>query len=114
MKDMSQQERADLKLVNSEKTQWTVEDSIATYNIDRWGLGYFSINEAGNVSISPLREKGTSIDVLDVIRDASDRGLKFPLLVRFQDLLRDRVEWLNKAFREAIAEHQYGGSYYGV
>jgi arginine decarboxylase len=117
MKDISQPHRADLKQVNpekAEKTEWTVADSIATYNIDRWGLRYFSINDAGNVSISPLRDRGMSIDILDVIRDASDRGLKFPLLVRFQDLLRDRVEWLNKAFKEAIAEHQYGGSYYGV
>ena len=80
----------------------------------RWGLGYFSINDAGNVSISPLREKGVSIDMLDVLDEAVRRGLQFPLVLRFQDLLRDRVEWLNKSFREAIAENKYGGSYFGV
>src|SRR5437660_1732696 len=60
MKDISQPERVELKAVESEKTEWTVADSIATYNIDRWGVGYFSINEAGNVSISPLRDKDQS------------------------------------------------------
>src|SRR5262249_42827171 len=100
--------------MKAEQVDWTVEDSIATYNIDRWGLGYFSISETGNVSISPLREKGATIDMLDVLREARDRGLQFPLVVRFQDLLRDRVEWLNKSFNEAIAENKYGGSYYGV
>jgi arginine decarboxylase len=104
----------DLRQSDAQKSEWTVEDSIATYNIDRWGLGYFSINESGNVSIAPLRERGLSIDMLTVVREACDRGLQFPLLVRFQDLLRDRVEWLNKSFRDAIAENKYGGSYYGV
>ena len=55
-----------------EQPEWTVDDSISTYNIDRWGLGYFSINEAGNVSISPLRDKGVSIDILAVLRLQDD------------------------------------------
>jgi arginine decarboxylase len=97
-----------------ETVAWTVQDSISTYNIDRWGLGYFSINETGNIAISPVRERGATIDMLDVLREARERGLQFPLVVRFQDLVRDRVEWLNKAFNEAIAENKFGGSYYGV
>jgi arginine decarboxylase len=100
--------------MTKETVEWTIEDSISTYNIDRWGLEYFSINEAGNISVSPLRSKGASVDMLDVIRDARDRGLQFPLVVRFQDLLRDRVEWLNKSFNDAIAENRYAGSYFGV
>jgi arginine decarboxylase len=100
--------------MTTETLEWTIEDSISTYNIDRWGLGYFSINEAGNVSVSPLREKGPSIDILDVLDEARARGLQFPLVIRFQDLLRDRVEWLNKSFNDAIAENKYGGSYFGV
>src|SRR5215471_2763427 len=77
--------------MTNETVEWTIEDSISTYNIDRWGLEYFSINEAGNISVSPLRGKGASVDMLDVIREARDRGLQFPLVIRFQDLLRDRV-----------------------
>jgi arginine decarboxylase len=99
MKDISHPESIEFKAVGPEKAEWTIADSIATYNIDRWGVGYFSINEAGNVSISPLRDKGMTIDMMAVIREAGDRGLQFPLLIRFQDLLRDRVEWLNNSFK---------------
>ncbi len=57
----------------TETSGWTIDDSVSTYNIDRWGLGYFSINDAGNVpSISPLREKGGSIDMLEVLREAHE------------------------------------------
>jgi arginine decarboxylase len=93
---------------------WTVEDSIATYNIDRWGLDYFSINELGNVTVSPLRSEGATIDIMKCIGEAPERGLQFPLVLRFQDLLRDRVVMLNKAFNEAIVESKYNGQYLGV
>src|SRR5215510_3635537 len=100
------------RVMTSETSEWAVEDSISTYNIDRWGLGYFSINDAGNIAISPLRDRGATIDMLDVLSEARGRGLQFPMVVRFQDLLRDRVEWLNRAFNEAIVENKYTGSYY--
>jgi arginine decarboxylase len=100
--------------MKAEEIDWTVEESVSTYNIDRWGLGYFSINDAGNISVSPLRDKGATIDLMEVLHEARNRGLTFPLVVRFQDLLRDRVEWLNKSFNDAIAENKYGGFYYGV
>lgn len=93
---------------------WTIEDAIETYNIDRWGLGYFSINGAGHVTVAPMREKGASIDLMDIIAEANEQGLRFPLVVRFQDLLRDRVATLNQSFRNAIAELQYTGRYLGV
>lgn len=93
---------------------WTIEDSIETYNIDRWGLDYFSINEQGHVVVSPLRENGARIDIMDVIGEAIEQGLHFPLVIRFQDLLRDRVVTLNNAFRAAIAETNYKANYLGV
>lgn len=95
-------------------SSWTVEDAIKTYNVDRWGLGYFGINEAGHVTVSPLRENGSSIDLMDVLDAARDEELRFPLLLRFQDLLRDRVNLLNTAFRTAIAELNFQGQYRGV
>lgn len=93
---------------------WTIEDAIETYNIDRWGLGYFSINDRGNVSVSPLRDAGAAIDIMDVITEAKEQGLRFPLVLRFQDLLRDRVVTLNNAFRSAIQDNSYRGQYLGV
>ena len=95
-------------------SDWTIDDAIETYNIDRWGLGYFGINDKGHVTVSPLRDQGATMDVMDVISDARDWGLQFPLVIRFQDLLRDRVVTLNKAFAEAIKDSNYQSQYLGV
>jgi arginine decarboxylase len=94
--------------------EWTIDDAVETYNIDRWGLGYFGINEKGNVTVSPLRDQGATMDIMEVIRDAEEWNLRFPLVIRFQDLLRDRVVGLNKAFADTIKEQNYQGQYFGV
>jgi arginine decarboxylase len=93
---------------------WTVQRSRTLYNIDRWGALYFDINEAGHVVARPLQEHGADVDLNDVIEEAKARGLKFPLLIRFQDILRHRVESINGAFRSSIAEFNYQGRYRGV
>ncbi len=93
---------------------WNIDDATKTYNIDRWGLGYFGINDKGNVSVAPLRDNGAQIDIMDVLGAAREEGLQFPLLIRFQDLLRDRVVTLNTAFRNAIEELNFKGEYRGV
>src|SRR6202166_1961225 len=96
------------------KTEWDVESAIATYNVDRWGGGYFTINSSGNVEARPLQENGGSIDILEVVNEARTRGLSFPLVIRFQDLLRHRVEAVNRAFQSAMTEFNYRGQYRGV
>ena len=93
---------------------WDVQQARDLYNIRRWGVGYFDINEAGRVVAKPLRDSGSSVDITDVIEEAKARGLKFPLLIRFQDILRHRVESINTAFRNAITEFGYQGRYRGV
>lgn len=93
---------------------WDTDAARACYNIDRWGARYFDINEAGQVIAKPLQDKGASVIISDVIEEAKARGLKFPLLVRFQDILRHRVERLNEAFRASIAEYGYNAKYRGV
>ncbi len=93
---------------------WAVQDARNLYNIHRWGAEYFDINEAGRVIARPQREAGASVDLTDVIEEAKARGLKFPLLIRFQDILRHRVESINVAFRGAIGEFNYQGKYRGV
>jgi len=62
----------------------------------------------------PLREAGTVVDITDVIEEAKGRGLQFPVLIRFQDILRHRLEAINKAFAAAIAEFNYQNVYRGV
>ena len=93
---------------------WNINSAIALYNIDRWGSGYFSINDRGNVAILPTQNPAVAIDIMEVIDDARDRGLTFPMVIRFQDLLRHRVEVLNQAFQSAIAEFGYRNQYRGV
>ena len=96
------------------KPEWDIDAAIATYNVDSWGSGYFSVNDAGNVSAKPLQEAGGSIDLLEVVNEARERGLGFPLVIRFQDLLRHRVETVNRAFQAAIQEFGYRNEYRGV
>src|SRR5215469_1145015 len=93
---------------------WDIQAARNLYNIHRWGAKYFDINEAGHVIAKPLRDAGASVDITDVVEEAKARGLKFPLLIRFQDILRHRVESINLAFRAAIAEFSYQGKYRGV
>lgn len=96
------------------KNEWDLEAAVATYNVDGWGSGYFAINEKGNVLVQPAQENGGKIDILDVVNEARSRGLSFPLVIRFQDLLRHRVESVNRAFQDATSEFGYKGQYRGV
>jgi len=91
-----------------------VEDSSALYMIDRWGTGYFDVNAAGDLTVAPLQEGGIAVPIIDALREAQALNLTAPILIRFQDLLRHRVETLNNAFNDAISEHNYRGSYRGV
>jgi arginine decarboxylase len=93
---------------------WDVQAARNLYNIQRWGAKYFDINDAGHVVAWPLQDAGAPVDITDVIEEAKGRGLKFPVLIRFQDILRHRVESINLAFRNSITEYSYQGKYRGV
>ncbi len=94
-------------------SSFDITDARELYNIDRWSGGYFGINDAGHVCVFPKRN-GEMIDLMDVVAEARSRKLAFPLVVRFHDLLRDRVETINKAFATAISEAGYTSPYRGV
>jgi arginine decarboxylase len=94
---------------------WDIPAATSLYNIDRWGLGYFSINSRGVIQVAPTQNPATPIDMMELIAEAqSEYGLGFPMVLRFQDLLRHRVEIINKAFAAAIAEANYKNVYRGV
>ena len=95
-------------------TPWDIQAARNLYNIHRWGAKYFDINDAGHVVAHPLQDPGVAVDLTDVIEEAKGRGLKHPLLIRFQDILRHRVEAINLAFRNSITEFGYQGKYRGV
>ena len=93
---------------------WEIQNARNLYNVHRWGAKYYDISEGGRVIARPLQDSGASVDLTDVIEEAKARGLKFPVLIRFQDILRHRVESINVAFRNSITEFNYQGRYRGV
>ncbi|MBA3385415.1 MAG: biosynthetic arginine decarboxylase [Chthoniobacterales bacterium] len=101
-------------VIEKPKTEWDVEAAISTYNVEGWGSGYFTVNATGNAEVRPLLEGGGSIDILEVVQEARERGLGFPLVIRFQDLLRHRVQSVNRAFQSAMNEFGYLNHYRGV
>lgn len=93
---------------------WTIEDSEALYRIAGWGEPYFSINAAGHVTVSPRGDRGGSLDLFELVKALQQRNLGLPLLIRFSDILEDRIERLNACFAKAIARYNYPGVYKGV
>ncbi len=99
---------------SKESESWTIDDARELYGISRWGLKHFDINNKGHVVVSPLKEAGCTVAIIDVIKEALTQDLHFPMLIRFQDLLRYRVERINRAFLLAIEEMEYKSIYRGV
>ena len=93
---------------------WTIEKAIQYFNLAGWGAGFFSVNEKGHMVVHPHGPVGPTIDLMDVVEDIQERGLGFPVVVRFMDVLRARVRILNETFGRALAEVGYGGKYCGV
>jgi len=91
--------------------QWSIEQSKQLYAIQQWGNGYFSINNSGHVCVKPQANCATEIDLFDVAQALKNKGLSFPVLVRFTDILRDRIQQLQQAFDAARSAHDYRGHY---
>jgi len=100
--------------VSEPAEKWKIDDALRTYGIGRWGGGYFGVNPEGHVTVHPEGQSGASIDLIKVAERARERGLHYPLLIRFHDLLRHRVRAINEAFAEAIKSARYKGEYRGV
>jgi len=94
--------------------RWSIADSLETYAIRNWGGGYFNINDKGNLVVHPAGEGKDSIDLKELVDELAQRGIPLPLLIRFSDILKSRIELLNECFRRAIAEYGYKGAYRGV
>ncbi|TVQ76328.1 MAG: biosynthetic arginine decarboxylase [Bradymonadales bacterium] len=97
---------------NSRK--WSIQDAADFYNIEGWGADYFSINDLGNLCMRPAGLEGPSIQIVDVVQEIHNHQLELPCIIRFQDILRNRVERLNQSFHRAISELEYQGVYRGV
>lgn len=89
---------------------WDITKSTEQYRIDGWGAGYFKINERGNVEVYPDQSK-PPVDLCRIVEDLVRRGVKPPHLIRFDGILKQRAQSIYGAFRQAIAEFDYQGSY---
>jgi arginine decarboxylase len=94
--------------------KWTIADSLDLYNVLQWGAGFFGINEKGNVAVSARGAGGPSLDMKELVDELIQRGIEAPILIRFSDILRSRIQQLCEAFSKSFAEHEYTGSYMGV
>ncbi len=93
---------------------WSAEQSAELYGINSWGNGYFRINKDGNVSVTPSGTNGPGVDLHELTQDLLDRGIRVPIMIRFPDIIKSRVELINNCFAKAIADHNYKGQYCGV
>ncbi|MEM1177626.1 MAG: biosynthetic arginine decarboxylase [Acidobacteriota bacterium] len=110
----------------TEPERWNLGKAKAVYGIDAWGRGYFSVNDKGHLTAgpttsSPSGDKAESagsssrpIDVKELVDEVRERGIGLPLLVRFSDILRARVEEIHGAFAKAISDYEYAGTFRGV
>jgi arginine decarboxylase len=93
-------------------SEWDIDEARRLYNIAHWSAGYFDINAAGHLIARPFREPDSvTIDLYQLTQEIQELGLTLPVLVRFSDILHDRVRELNRAFVQAIASHGYRGRF---
>ena len=95
----------------SQSNAWSIDQSTQTYAINNWGDGYFSINDQGHVCVKPSSDKALELDLFEIAQSLNDKNLSLPVLVRFTDILKDRVTRLSRAFEKACVSHQYQGQY---
>jgi arginine decarboxylase len=91
---------------------WTIESARSLYNIEGWGIGYFDVNEAGHVVVRPdADDPSRELDLYELANDLEEQGVGLPLLLRFSDILRSRIESLTERFARATREYEYTGGY---
>lgn len=88
--------------------KWRVEDSAELYNIKGWGMKYFSINDRGHVTVTP-REEYATVDLKEVMDELRVRDVSAPVLLRFPDILDNRIEKISRCFKQASEEYDYKG-----
>src|ERR1043165_7165105 len=124
--------RAKALIAHDPLRRWTAADANDTYNIPRWGCGYFGVNDQGNLIVTPRpngdaavpppvnvvqlgdASSGGAIDMKELIDELVARGIQLPILLRFSDTVRARIELLCGAFSGATREYGSAGHYRGV
>jgi arginine decarboxylase len=93
-------------------TTWSIDAARALYNVEGWGAGFFDINDRGHVIVRPDRERPDHVvDLYEITNDLEEQGIALPVLLRFSDILRSRIEHLTSRFEQAREEFNYSGGY---
>jgi len=94
------------------RADWDIEKARALYNIEGWGAGFFDIDENGHVVVRPDKEHPErQLSLYELANDLEEQGVAMPVLLRFSDILRSRIEALSERFQNAIREFEYTGGY---
>jgi arginine decarboxylase len=93
---------------------WTIQEAAELYHLPRWSKGFFALNDQGHVEVRPRGADGPAVDLKALMDDLVRRGISPPILIRFPDILRTRIERINNAFQDAIASRGYRGRYIAV
>ncbi len=95
--------------------RWSIRDAADLYGIHNWGAGYFTVNNDGEVAVTPFREPGSaSVSLMDIVKGIRDRGMNMPVLLRIGNILNSQISLLHKSFAKAIKQTKYQGDYKGV
>lgn len=86
--------------------KWRIEDSAEIYNINGWGINYFSINDKGNVVVAPAKN-GVEVDLKELVEELQLRDVAAPMLIRFPDILDNRIEKMSNSFKIAAEEYKF-------
>jgi arginine decarboxylase len=96
----------------SARADWDIAKARALYNIEGWGAGFFDIDENGHVVVRPDKEHPErQLSLYELANDLEEQGVAMPVLLRFSDILRSRIEALSERFKNAIREFEYAGGY---
>ena len=99
----------------SQYKEWSASHARELYSIDKWGAGYFSIDEAGDVVVTPAGSgRGPRLKLIDIAREIKARGMSMPVLLRIENILGSQIRLLHETFRKVIRENNYRGVYKGV
>ena len=91
--------------------KWRIEDSEELYNIGGWGINYFGINEKGHVYVTPCKDD-VRVDLKELVSDLAERDITAPVLVRFPDILDNRIEKTSACFNQAAKQYGFKGEHF--
>ena len=93
---------------------WTSADSAALYQVRGWGFPYFFVGDNGQIQVRPNPDQENYVDLFELVEDLQERGLQLPILIRFSDILANRIKRINECFINAMKDYDYAGQYRGV